>query len=697
MKKLRGFALSLILSLVLTAIPSISNASGPVANILFYSGVACGENSSQRIYFCLDFRNASEGYDVDFNGEGMRFDWSVATAGVTQESGGSLVRYKSRTVSGGPQPSYGFHRQEVNGLSSGTSYDVTMTVDNGGEITVKTLTVQTTGSKPSSAPPSSDSSVGTAGAISVKASSQMKGGDSLTVIINVKDLAGSAMVGKTVTLFSTGMGSLSSLTLTTDLSGNASVEFTAPSAASGFSTIIVTVDSLQESKSIEILPESGTKRFGGYAIVHPSTGQVCGVIVGNGAGSSVTSNEFMGCPVGSLIVFQTKPSPTGNVTGWHGSDVFYVGGTFYLPGGTTITDGIATDSSGRVWDTGTGETLVQGQPPEPVAEGGASSSSSTASGATESEAVAGNPEAPEDEPAAEGADEGTGIFSTVAVDITVDGAVITVQNAIGRKLSAKIAGRWLVETVDSSPFVAFRPLIQGTSLLISVWLDGKFVTSKNITSGQQSTGSAVLVGEETSTASQPASKDTTESSDVLAVQAQVESVGNILKFSIQNAVGKKVSIRIGGRWVVAYPTSNTFVLSTISLIGQEVSLTIYVDGLEVGSSTILTGESGFTALVDEAVSSSQSLDTSSSSPATESVASRSSDIDVATSDSSIFITATNAEGRKLSVKIGGRWLVVYPDSNPYTLKTPSVEGASVAVSVYIDAVFVQGQTITVLG
>jgi len=148
---------------------------------------------------------------------------------------------------------------------------------------------------------------------------------------------------------------------------------------------------------------------------------------------------------------------------------------------------------------------------------------------------------------------------------------------------------------------------------------------------------------------------------------------------------------------VAYPTSNTFVLSTISLIGQEVPLTIYVDGLEVGSSTILTGESGFTALVDEAVSSSQSLDTSSSSPATESVASRSSDIDVATSDSSIFITATNAEGRKLSVKIGGRWLVVYPDSNPYTLKTPSVEGASVAVSVYIDAVFVQGQTITVLG
>jgi hypothetical protein len=68
--------------------------------------------------------------------------------------------------------------------------------------------------------------------------------------------------------------------------------------------------------------------------------------------------EYMGCPVGSEIVFQTKPSPSANVAGWAGTDVRYSGGVFTLGSGTTISGGIATDPNGRVWDTGTGQTLV---------------------------------------------------------------------------------------------------------------------------------------------------------------------------------------------------------------------------------------------------------------------------------------------------------------------------------------------------
>jgi hypothetical protein len=108
-------------------------------------------------------------------------------------------------------------------------------------------------------------------------------------------------------------------------------------------------------------PTSLANGLGGYAIVHPD-GHVCGVIVatssdpyGNGGTMPV---EYMGCPVGSKIVFQTKPSPSGNVAGWHGTDVRYSGGVFTLGSGTTISGGIATDPNGRVWDTGTGQTLV---------------------------------------------------------------------------------------------------------------------------------------------------------------------------------------------------------------------------------------------------------------------------------------------------------------------------------------------------
>jgi hypothetical protein len=110
-------------------------------------------------------------------------------------------------------------------------------------------------------------------------------------------------------------------------------------------------------------PTAEPRGLGGYAVIHPS-GYVCGVIVGNayfGNNDRTMTSEYMGCPVGSAIIFQTKPSPTGNVAGWHGANVTYSSGVFTIKNGTqvamTITDGIATDSTGRVWDTGSGVTL----------------------------------------------------------------------------------------------------------------------------------------------------------------------------------------------------------------------------------------------------------------------------------------------------------------------------------------------------
>jgi hypothetical protein len=114
--------------------------------------------------------------------------------------------------------------------------------------------------------------------------------------------------------------------------------------------------------------------LGGYAVVHPS-GRVCGVIVatsadpyGNGGTMPV---EYMGCPAGSKIVFQTKPSPSGNVAGWHGENVYYNGSEFLIKSSnndsstvqTTIQSGVATDSNGRVWDTGSGATIKPGITP----------------------------------------------------------------------------------------------------------------------------------------------------------------------------------------------------------------------------------------------------------------------------------------------------------------------------------------------
>ena len=108
---------------------------------------------------------------------------------------------------------------------------------------------------------------------------------------------------------------------------------------------------------------SEPRGLGGYAVIHPDS-HVCGVIVGNayfGNNDRTMTSEYMGCPMGSPIIFQTKPSPTGNVAGWHGSNVTYSSGVFTITNNgqvaMTISDGIATDSTGRMWDTGSGVTL----------------------------------------------------------------------------------------------------------------------------------------------------------------------------------------------------------------------------------------------------------------------------------------------------------------------------------------------------
>jgi hypothetical protein len=109
-------------------------------------------------------------------------------------------------------------------------------------------------------------------------------------------------------------------------------------------------------------PRSG---IGGYAVVHPD-GHVCGVIVGNdyfGGNDKKSTSEYMGCPIDSRIIFQTKPSQTGNVAGYHGREVMYSNGVFTLSNSgklyLTIKDGIATSVDGTIFDTGSGAILYK--------------------------------------------------------------------------------------------------------------------------------------------------------------------------------------------------------------------------------------------------------------------------------------------------------------------------------------------------
>jgi hypothetical protein len=137
--------------------------------------------------------------------------------------------------------------------------------------------------------------------------------------------------------------------------------------------------SVTKSFTISGGSSAGTESFtnapavGGFAVVHPD-GHVCGVIVGSieyfGGNNRTMTSEYMGCPIGARIILQTTQSASGNVAGYSGSGTDGAGTVTYNqatntftvvnPVSTTVTlqikDGVATDSSGKSFNTGTGVT-----------------------------------------------------------------------------------------------------------------------------------------------------------------------------------------------------------------------------------------------------------------------------------------------------------------------------------------------------
>jgi hypothetical protein len=88
------------------------------------------------------------------------------------------------------------------------------------------------------------------------------------------------------------------------------------------SVLLITTASISPS----LAGETG-EPVGGFAIVHPETGVVHGVIVGSieyfGSNDRTMSHEYMGCPAGCLIIQQSTSDQNGNVAGIHGPGVTY--------------------------------------------------------------------------------------------------------------------------------------------------------------------------------------------------------------------------------------------------------------------------------------------------------------------------------------------------------------------------------------
>ena len=188
-------------------------------------------------------------------------------------------------------------------------------------------------------------------------------GDSSSTPITLFDTQTSAIVNDSSTAFVVAAGQSGFSITDTSTVGSFSAAFSSPLAltnsiykitlqTNNFAGGAVAVRTY--NASFDPSPYYQTTGLGGYAVIHPD-GYVCGVIVASSSGTM--SDAFMGCPAGASYVLQTKPSPTGNVAGYHGANILYSAGVFTISGGTTIYRGVATDTDGRIWDTGSGLTL----------------------------------------------------------------------------------------------------------------------------------------------------------------------------------------------------------------------------------------------------------------------------------------------------------------------------------------------------
>jgi hypothetical protein len=74
-------------------------------------------------------------------------------------------------------------------------------------------------------------------------------------------------------------------------------------------------------------PAEASQGVGGWAVVHPGTGVVHGVIVATidtyYANNGRMHLEYMGCPAGCLLRFQTRATADGNVAGWAGPEITF--------------------------------------------------------------------------------------------------------------------------------------------------------------------------------------------------------------------------------------------------------------------------------------------------------------------------------------------------------------------------------------
>jgi len=419
-------------------------------------------------------------------------------------------------------------------------------------------------------------------------------------------------------------------------------------------------------------PPPAPTGLGGYAVVHPITGHVCGVIVGNGLGSETISQDYMGCPAGSKKIFQTKPSPSGNVAGYHGRDVLYKNGRFYLASGTYLENGLGYDPDGRVWDTGSGETLRAATKVESPSTPVSSSPSSSPSTSSSSDSVSsdGSGSSPSPAPADDTYEricKTMGWYECATWRI-LDANGVQKNRVVGpypkseilKTCGSNLCGGGPGGSVEFIAFVAGSPSAAGSS--------------------DDSEAPSSPEPEESATSSDEVNSGET----TLDVSSDVSGI----YLTVGNAIGKKISVKLGGKWYVLEPTRNSITRAWYPGTSEFLQIMVYVDRvLKLDSYVKTTGSSANSDESTSAVNDQTATQSPSAPGEDEKVAiATPTNLKVTSDENAVYLTVENGKNKKVSVKFASKWSVFTPSSDVVTEAFYPQTTGFVSMAVYVDGV-----------
>ena len=268
-----------------------------------------------------------------------------------------------------------------------------------------------------------------------------------------------------------------------------------------------------------------------------------------------------------------------------------------------------------------------------------------------------------------------------------DSVEIQVLNGEGMKLSARIAGRWLVTYLPDDDHIVSRRVMPGSPVQVLTYLDGELMGTETLSSGEAAEIVPVNVPPEVGDDAVDNESSTSTDSNSISKQAQIEvlSDDDEIEFRILNAAGRKVSIQVGGRWLVEYPSSELSVVRTTSVKGAIVPLRLFLDSVFLNATTVTVGGNQQSSVAERGDSvTGTSSESVTQSPTSTSAEALGVEVEFSSLGGQIYIDLENAESKRVSVKVGGRWFVFYPDSNRFRYSITSLAGTAVAVTLYVD-------------